>query len=68
MNEKDLFNEMVRGGRGQCPKCLEVVNNVAYHMAHDCKPECEHEYESDGGSCIHCSQQGGLLRMTKKGK
>jgi len=26
------------GGRGQCPKCGEVVNNVAYHSAWDCKP------------------------------
>ena len=22
---------------------------------------CEHEYDTDGGQCIHCGQQGGLL-------
>jgi len=36
MKEDALFREMVMGGRGQCPKCLRVVNNVAYHMEHDC--------------------------------
>jgi len=23
--------------------------------------DCDHEYESDGGPCIHCGKQGGLL-------
>jgi len=34
--EDALFEEMTRGGKGQCPKCLKVVHNVAYHMAHNC--------------------------------
>ena len=23
--------------------------------------DCTHEYESDGGPCIHCGKQGGVL-------
>ena len=30
------------------------------------RKDCTHEYESDGGKCIHCGQQGGLLKARER--
>jgi len=30
------YDEPNLGGRGKCELCGDIVNNVAYHMVHDC--------------------------------
>lgn len=42
------------GGRGKCSKCGGLVNNVAYHEAHDCK-------DGVGNEKVECPNCGCLV-------
>lgn len=46
-------------------KCTHPDGDATDNLKGKCENKlCKHEYESDGGNCIHCGQQGGLLERT----
>jgi hypothetical protein len=74
-----MNDETPKGGRGECPFCHEMHNNVAYHSAWECKknPDCALPPTSPGvsiyddgnpkGSGLHFVCDGCETPLTKPG-
>jgi len=54
-------------------KEIALVNRLAEQdglgrVDRELEEECKCEYDSDGGRCIHCGKQGGLLELEKEAR